>query len=390
MEPIVLHIGNSKYPSLREAGHTLRIWTELARGARQYHVLARSESLRFGHERVGNVELHLVPGVRSGLFPALAYRAMGLARRYKPDVVLCQDPVLGGAAAVHVGRLFNVPVLMEIHTDVHFHNLESRRPDEVVLGRLARYALRRSTAVRIVSPRFADPLLRAGVRSSALIHIPYRVDLTRFVRDEESRRRGREGLELTDDAFVVTSVGRFVEQKGYAELISAWGDVVREYPQARLVLLGGGPLEETYRRTAQRAGAQHAVRLLSWRPQEKLVDVLSASDLYVQPSVPGKGEAMPRTILEAMATRLPVVATRVAGIPDVVEDRRNGLLVEAGDQAALSRAILSLAMDPHLRERLAARGCEDARTLYEWSANFSRFRETLRALAAGHTPGQAD
>ena len=84
--------------------------------------------------------------------------------------------------------------------------------------------------------------------------------------------------------------------------------------------------------------------------------------------------------------QLPVVATRVAGIPDVVEHERNGLVVESEDRTALSKAIVSLAMDPDRRARMAGNNLTDAATLYEWSANFKRYKAALRQLALGEPP----
>ena len=231
VEPTVLHIGSSQFGSVETAGHTLRIWTELAKGAPEYHVLARNQTRRFGEDRSGNLHLHLVPGLPAEFFLGLAYMALPLARRYRPNVILCQDPVLGGLAAVHTGRVLGVPVLMEIHTDVHFRGLRAGIRDRAALGRVARYALRRSTAVRAVSPRFVEPLVQAGVAAESIIHIPYRVDLGRFERTECRRRQGRAALGLKESALVVTSVGRFVPQKGYAELVAGFSPCTIDCPK---------------------------------------------------------------------------------------------------------------------------------------------------------------
>jgi glycosyltransferase involved in cell wall biosynthesis len=376
----ILHISGSRYASIAAAGHTGRIWSALANSDRAHHVLARNVRLRSATDRAGNVVLHLVPGVPSELYALLSYRALAVARRHRPVAILCQDPLLGGLAGVHVGRVLGIPVMVELHTDVHFANLAGRAPAARAAGLIARHALRRADRVRIVSPTFAGALEATGVGPRRIVQLPSRVDTALFAPDEARRARGRAALGAGEDTAVVLSIGRFVAQKGHLEMIRAFARLRDELPHARLVLVGGGPLEESYRAAAR--GLGEAVNVLGWTGQDTISDLLAAADVYAQPSLPDLGEAMPRTILEAMASGLPIVATAVAGIPGVVEDGRNGLLVPARDADALSAAIVRLAEDGALRARLGAQARRDAEERYEWHAHFARYRSEIAAMVA--------
>jgi len=182
---------------------------------------------------------------------------------------------------------------------------------------------------------------------------------------------------------VLTSVGRFVPQKGYLELLDVFAQLARASPVAmRLVLTGGGPLESALRAKAATLGVGASVELRPWTSQRELRGLLRETDVYLQPSAPGKGDWMPRTILEAMATALPVVATDVGGIPDVIVDGHNGRLVRARDQAMLAGAMRELIEDPARRSALGAAALSSVRSSYSWEASFDRYRALLAELVA--------
>jgi glycosyltransferase involved in cell wall biosynthesis len=380
LPPSVLHLSNSAYSSLEGTGPSLAIYRELARGFEHYHVLARSTTNRFARETEGNLTLHLVPGLRSSAtFLALAYAAIPIARSQHAGAIVAQDPLLGGLAAVHAGRLLRLPTLLELHTDVYFRMASSRRPLERLAGRTAFTALRSATRVRVGSRNLAPLLEAAGVRADRVVYVPYRTDLTLFDPTRADRASLRHELGL-GDGVVVASVGRFVEQKGYGPLIDAFAAVAAQASNARLVLAGGGPLRAEYEDSIRRHGLDGAVCLLDWISREDQVRLLRASDIYVQPSIPGHGEWMPRTILEAMAMRLPVVASDMAGISDVVVDGRTGMLVPPGDRAVLATVLASLASDAPARASMGAEGRREVESLYEWGTAFERYRQAISSL----------
>jgi len=375
----ILHVSNSPYRSLPEAGPSYDIFRELARGAAEYHVLGQSDTLSFSTEREGNLYLHLVPAPSAKIFSLVSYQAAYLIRKYSIEGVLCQDPVLGGVAALHSARLFRIPVMVELHTDSYFRYLRSRNPALNAVGRAARHVLRRATRVRVTGKTLADLLESAGVHPARMVHIPYRVDTGFFQPRLKARTEARHKVDCEHELLVV-SVGRFVEQKGFLELLSAFGGVASKSPSPRLFIAGGGPMEEAYRAVISRGCLAGAVRLLPWLSREEQRELLAAADVYVQPSLPGKGEWMPRTILEAMAMGLPVIASGVGGIPDVIEHGRNGMLVPPGDIERLRLVLLELSRDADLRRDLGDAARRDVAALYDWEGGFERYRAALYSL----------
>jgi glycogen synthase len=375
----ILHLSNSPYASLAEAGPSYEIFRELAKDAADYHVLAQNVRRSFAYDREGNLHLHLLPARSATSFALFSFRAGRLVPRHGIEGIVCQDPVLGGAAGVYAARRHGIPSLVELHADVYFRYLQSRNPVLRAIGELCRRVLLGATRVRVSGPSLARALERVGVDPARMVQVPYRVKTDFFHPSDAARAEARARLGWRDEV-LVTSVGRFIRQKGYTELLSAFARLRREYSAVRLVLAGGGPLEREYRAQIARLTLTDSVRLLGWVSREEQRDLLAAADVYTQPSVPGKGEWLPRAILEAMSMRLPVVASSVGGMADVVRDGENGLVFPAGDEDALHVTLRALARDPALRHRLGAAARRDAQELYDWDQGFARYREVVYTM----------
>jgi glycosyltransferase involved in cell wall biosynthesis len=169
----------------------------------------------------------------------------------------------------------------------------------------------------------------------------------------------REALSIPPGDFVVGFVGRFVAIKDLRTLVDAFGQVVREVPHARLLLAGDGPTRGELQHAATAAGVADRVHFLGWT--EDLVSVYAAMDVCALSSL---NEGTPVALIEAMAAGKPVVATRVGGVPDLVDDGRTGLLVAARDSAALARSLVTLAADPPLRARLGGAARADVQSRF--------------------------
>src|SRR6185503_18015262 len=160
-------------------------------------------------------------------------------------------------------------------------------------------------------------------------------------------------------------------------LLEAFARLRGEAPHARLVIVGAGPLDADLRSQAERLGVASAVRLAGAMPYARVPALLAAADVYTQPSF---DEGIPRATLEAMAMRVPVVASRVGGIPDVVVDGQTGVLVDAGDVGALAAALGRLVRDPERRRGMAAVSRESVQP-YSMQASITRLGALLHETA---------
>jgi len=165
---------------------------------------------------------------------------------------------------------------------------------------------------------------------------------------EAARVEARRALGLPDEAFVAVTVGRLDPVKDYPGLVHAFASVVSQSPGACLVIIGDGPERDAITRAIADRRLEDAVVLAGHR--EDVRRLLAAGDVFVNSS---EFEGVSLTILEGMAARLPVVATRVGGTPEIV-GAGAGVLVPARDPAALATALLGLARDAGMRHRLGA------------------------------------
>jgi len=193
---------------------------------------------------------------------------------------------------------------------------------------------------------------------SKIRFIPRGVDLNRFAfSDPKEKRIKKKDLSgpSRDDGFAVGVISRLTPIKGHTHLIKALSVISRMAPKVKLLIVGEpSPGKEGYKRELEllvrRLGLSQVVEFTGWR--EDIPEVMSQLDLLVLPTV--TQEAFGRVIIEAQACGVPVVATRIGGIVDLVEDGVNGLLVTPEDTQALTKAILRIFKDPALAQRLAA------------------------------------
>jgi glycosyltransferase involved in cell wall biosynthesis len=164
--------------------------------------------------------------------------------------------------------------------------------------------------------------------------------------DRIGRDAARAALGLDPRQPVVLTVGRLTHMKGQWHLVDAVRGLLDRFPDLAVVLVGHGPLRETLEKRAAGLGVGGAVRFTGHRTDARRL--LAAADVFVLPS---RHEGMPLVALEAMEAGLPVVATRVIGTEEVVEDGVTGALVRPGDPAALGTALGRLLTDPALRRR---------------------------------------
>jgi glycosyltransferase involved in cell wall biosynthesis len=170
--------------------------------------------------------------------------------------------------------------------------------------------------------------------------------------------------------------GRDPVRKGIFDVLKAYSTVVSKYKNSRLVLTGGGNVEDAIKQAADQE-IMDCISFLSYVSESQKIDLYKSAAMLILPSYQ---EGLPYVILEALAAGLPVITTPVGGIPDVVVDDVNGFLIQPGDYAALAQKILLLCGDRPLRERMGQANKEKILSQYSEQAIFERLGRIYNEL----------
>lgn len=184
----------------------------------------------------------------------------------------------------------------------------------------------------------------------------------------------------------VISVSRLVRRKGQDVLLEAWPRVLAAVPDARLVLVGTGPMLDRLSRAATAPSLRGSVRLTGYLPRPELAAALAAADVFVLPCRDDRGglqtEGLGLAILEASAAGLPVVVGRSGGTGDAVRDGRTGLLVRAEDPAELSAALVELLLDPDGARAMGRAGRRWVAEAWTWPSSVRSLARVLSGAEA--------
>ena len=200
-----------------------------------------------------------------------------------------------------------------------------------------------------VSEQTRMQAIQEGVKSDRISVIPNGV--TPLDTLSVDRSEARKNLGLNEADIFLLSIGRLTYQKGHEYFIQAMSKVVSVFPNAKAGICGDGPLRTQLESQISRLGLSDSVKLLgAW---DNVSPVLASADIFVLPS---RWEGLSRALMEAMAAGIPVIATHVDGINDLVTNDAHGLLVPAQDPERLENSILQLLRDPEMMKRLGSAG----------------------------------
>jgi glycosyltransferase involved in cell wall biosynthesis len=274
--------------------------------------------------------------------------------------------------AVLAGRILRRPTLLRVATENDVR--------EFAYGRHWKYRvffwLLRG-ANRVIAPSVAirDELLRAGFSRDRIICITNAVDVNRFrPATPVEKTEAKEALGLPKEIAVIGTVARLVQRKGIDVLLRAFG-LLRPSHQAHLVVVGDGPCGEELRALAHELGIEDYISWLGF--QANPIRSLQAMDVFALPS---RLEGSPNAVLEAMATGLPIVATNIGGVVDLVEEGRTGFLIPPDNPGSLAVALDRLLRNPSLRADLGCRARKRAAKAFSLPGNVSRLMDLYLAL----------
>jgi glycosyltransferase involved in cell wall biosynthesis len=334
---------------LRDRGYeTILVAGSLARG---------EDSMAFVADEL-DVHVASVPELSREISPLRDLRSIlhvaRLIRRERPDILhthTAKAGTVGRVAALIAGDARPPIVLHTFHGHVLRGYFDPLRAFGFRL--LERWLARSSTCLIAVSPQVRDDLVALGVAPrEKFVVVRLGIELEQRVRaDADARAETRRLLGIPTDAFVVGWIGRMTGVKNTDDVLAALRLLRDRGVDAYLLMVGDGPDREHVERRAHELGIVKKCLFVGY--QEDVARWYAGFDAMILPSV---NEGTPVSAIESLAARRPVVATRVGGVPDVVEEGEDGYLVDSGDAGALADRLQRLAADPALRERMGDHG----------------------------------
>ena len=281
-----------------------------------------------------------------------------------------------GLPAAIAARLHQLPLVVSLHgSDVFL--AERAWP----LSLAAAAIFRAAGAVTACSSELHQRALRLGAHPANATVIPYGVDSSTFQPDAAGAAALRSELGIAGDTPLIAAIGRLVHKKGFNYLIDAFAALRARHPGAILAIAGYGDLQAELEQQVAARGISGHVRFVGQLERRRVARFIAAADVYCVPSVrdqAGNIDGLPNTLLEGMGSGRPIVASRVAGIPDVIDDQQHGLLVPERDSVALAAAIDRLLSDRSFAARLGEQARRRVQHELTWDVACTRFEAAYR------------
>lgn len=299
--------------------------------------------------------------------------------RWKPDVIFLASLHPYGYFVNKMAHSYGVPYVVGSHGSDIYRLLSSS-----TLGKFQHWignsTLQGASVIFSVSSHIADLVKSITSSSYDPVVIPNGVDTNLFLPGSGNRKywSDRSGIDL-EGKFVLCSVSSLQPYKGHSLVLEAIDKLKKNAPALVYLVAGQGRMEYELKNQVKRFGLSERVAFLGPVDHSDIPDLLRSSDLLVQISQPEPGEGFGIVFLEACACGLPVIGSRVGGIPDVVKDGETGFLVDPENPAEIAEAIEKLMNDEPMRRSMGQNGIQWARQ-HDWSLIVPKYLEALEKI----------
>lgn len=352
---------------------------------RFYHTVPRRDELEgipVEYPRFLQPPRNLVRGIGTLMFARSVKGPLSNAvNTFRPDLLHCHMATPDGYTGAWAKKALGIPTVCTLRGS----DINVAPGSGPLIRRLSVHALNSADRVTAVSSALCAA---AGKLVSRTIDVVYTgLDSRQFRPDISLRLAKRSELGIAEDTCVFGFVGNLIEEKGIYALLDAFAELPSSASPPVLVIVGGGPHYHGLRLAAEERGVLARTRFSGGVAADEVPAYLNAMDVLVLPSI---REGLPNAIVEGLACGCAVVASRVGGVEEVVEDGQTGLLVEPTDQADLVKACLRVATEPHLRRDLAAAGRESVARRFSWERNALDVIEIYRATLSWPVSNRTD
>lgn len=321
---------------------------------------------------------------------ALARRVEALARDWRPDVLHAHSPVLDGLAALRVGKKLGIPVIYEIRAfweDASVGNGTGREGSlrYWLTKKLETHAVKAADAVAVICAGLRGDLIARGIDPAKITVSPNGVDLDLFGDPPPRDDALADTLGIAADDAVIGYIGSFYDYEGIDDLLASMPALVAVQPKARLLLVGGGPMEAALKAQAAASSAAAQIHFVGRVPHQEVERYYSLIDILAYPRKKMRLTDLvtPLKPLEAMAQGKLVAASDVGGHRELIEDGVTGTLFAPDNPEAIADALAKLLENRGIwaeRRRTARIFVETHRN---WSSNILRYEPVYQRLLRG-------
>jgi glycosyltransferase involved in cell wall biosynthesis len=286
------------------------------------------------------------------------------------DIIYAHWLLPSGLIGAIISRIYKIPLVIHLHGSDVFVSERYK-----IFRPFVQYILHSSSKIIACSKDLAERIELFGSKNIEVI--PYGVDINLFYPNYENSKKR---ITTSTQQKSVTAVGRLVNKKGFSYLILAAEKVVSGFPQCVFQIIGDGDQRENLVKLCNSLNLRNNVIFLGNLPRSKISEMLRITDVFALPSVvdeKGNVDGLPNVLLEAMSSGCAVIASRIGGVPDIIEDGVNGLLVEPRNYEQLSQAILYLLKNDDLREDLGKAARNTVEKNFTWDIIVSRIEKVL-------------
>jgi glycosyltransferase involved in cell wall biosynthesis len=284
-----------------------------------------------------------------------------------------------GFFAMHLAREYNLPLAVSLHgSDVTISERPLFRP-------LAKRILERAGWISACSEDLRIRAIELGCDPDKIVTIPYGVDVNRFLPDTRKKQHLRDklGPKYRHGDRIILAVGRLVDKKGFTYLIDAMKIILARNLKVFLIIVGEGDLRASLEKQAKVWGIANKILFTGKIERDELPLYFSGCDVFAVPSIRdrlGNVDGLPNVLMEGLASGCAIVASEIAGIPNVISDGVNGLLVPPADSRSLADTILRVIENDKLRKSLGSEARKIAVNNYTWKHTGKRYSDGLVSL----------
>lgn len=314
----------------------------------RYFLPASWQRLAYHGGIVPNLRKSIMAKIELPFFlSSFVFRSLLVARRC--DIIHVHW-IHNGLIALICQLVFKKPVILTAHgPDINYLQ------EGGLIAKVARFILKKVDKVITVSDSIKKKVIAFGASADKVITIPNGVpDQNTFL-----NLPPKDGVDYS-----VLFVGRLVPQKNVQFLLKAINLLKNKLPEIKLVIVGDGPQRGKLEDYVRKKSLEKQVSFEGAKPREKIYDYFQKADLFVLPSTI---EGLPIVILEALAAGKPIITTPVEGVPEIIKNGENGLIVESNDVNELANSVIKLFEDKSLRDRLIANSRKTIRKKYNWA-----------------------